>query len=149
MKHMGNRMNSKLLQFVVLFCLSVLSSSCGKHEDSKNKALTFGHSFNVIVDQSRGQYLLNGYSEYLNSESQAFAPQAVLIVGLKDGLKLGGEQFVFGSVVLVEGTNGQTVFRLARVSDRIELQYDRTNILGKAYLKGPFPVPENGILKSP
>jgi hypothetical protein len=106
---------------------------------------TFGQSFNVILDVSGDSYKLDGYSEYLESRAGSFSPRAVLVIGIKDGVTLGGQKFPYGSIVVVEGTQATTTYRLAGENDQIILRSD-VSVLGQKYPKGMFRVPLGGTL---
>ena len=112
---------------------------------------SFGRSFNVITCVSNTatgmSYQFAGYSTNVNNLPGMIMPKAVLVVGDKDGARLGGTRFDCGSIVLVEGTKESTSFRLATPQDRIVLSSDVT-VFGKKYGKGLFPVPPNGKMSA-
>jgi hypothetical protein len=105
--------------------------------------VAFGQSFNVIEGVNGSSYLLDGYVSYVESRSGACGPGAVLVVGVKDGVDLGGKRFGYGSIVVVEGTTAAATFRLARPADKIVTTQD-VKVFGKKYTKGAFDVPANG-----
>lgn len=104
---------------------------------------SFGQSFNIIEEVSGNGYMIDGYESYVAGQSGAFAPNAVLIVGVKDGVELGGQAFDYGCIIIVEGTTAVPTFRLARPDDRIVLSVEVT-VFGKKHGKGTFEVPAGG-----
>jgi hypothetical protein len=105
----------------------------------------YGQSFNVIQDVSGDSYVLDGYTSFADSKSRAFSPNAVLVVGVPEGVTLGGRHFDQGSIVVVEGEASHPTFRLARPRDRIALLSEVT-IFGKKHAVGVFEVPRGGKL---
>jgi hypothetical protein len=116
-----------------------LAVGCGKKETGPS----FGQSFNTIQGVSGSSYLLDGYSSFVESKSGAFSPNAVLIVGVKSGVDLGGVTFDYGSIVVVEGTAAAPTFRLATQQDRIVLTSE-VAVFGKKHGKGRLAVPPGG-----
>ena len=105
----------------------------------------FGQSFNVIKGVSGESYMLDGYSAYVEGRSGAFAPDAVLIVGVNEGVDFDGVHFGLGAIIVLEGTSARPTSRLATSSDRIVLTRD-VEVFGKSYDKGGFTVPSGGHL---
>jgi hypothetical protein len=125
---------------VTLSTLVLIMSACG----GKDRGLTFGQSFNVIKGVSGDAYLLDGYTSYIESRSGAFAPNAVLIVGVKEVVVLGGKRFLPGAIIVVEGTSVEPTFRLATPYDKIIINQEVT-VFGKKYKKGRFTFPPGGL----
>ena len=126
----------------------VAFTGCSTGPGTKVAHQTEAHSFNVIkaVDGSGG-FLLDGYSDYKSSASQALSPGAVLVVGVRDGVTLGSQRFECGAVVVVEGDERQRVFRKATEDDSLVV-LRKVEVFGKTYPKGPFRVPSGGVLPS-
>ena len=127
---------------VAVMLSGILTTGCGK----KDTGPSFGQSFNTIEGVSGSSYMLDGYSAFVESKSGAFAPSAVLIVGVKDGVSLGGQTFDYGSIIVVEGTTTVPTFRIATPEDRIVLTSEVT-VFGTRHGKGRFVVPAEGKLK--
>jgi hypothetical protein len=128
----------------LLMAVVVALCGCGKQEGAlETKKPSFGQSFNTIEGVSGSSYLLDGYSSFVESKSGAFSPNAVLIVGVKGGVDLGGKTFDYGCIVVVEGTTAAPTFRLATPDDRIVLTSEVT-VFGKKHGKGRFVVPVGG-----
>jgi hypothetical protein len=116
-------------------------------QKDKSSARQFGHSFNVILAAaSDGSFKINGYSDYVESRSQAMALGAVLVVGVQDGVTLSDRKFEFGDVVVVDGNADAQTFRLATPEDKIVLR-SSVEAFGQEYKKGTFSVPKGGNLK--
>jgi len=126
---------------VVAVVGGVLATGCSKKETGPS----FGQSFNTIEGVSASSYMLDGYSSFVESRSGAFAPWAVLIVGVKAGVDLGGQTFDYGSIIVVEGTTAAPTFRLATPDDKIVLTSEVT-VFGTKHGKGRFAVPPGGKL---
>lgn len=136
-------MRCSTLLVVTVVLTGILTSGCGNRETGPS----FGQSFNTINGVSGSSYMLDGYSSFVESKSGAFAPNAVLIVGVKDGVDLGGgKTFDYGCIVVVEGTTAAPAFRLATPDDRIVLTSEVT-VFGKKHGKGRFVVPAGGKIK--
>lgn len=129
------------MALAVLFCMISFMSGCG----SKDAGPSFGQSFNVIKGVSGNSYRLDGYSSYVESRSGAFAPDAVLIVGVKEGVDFDGTHFDLGAIILVEGPSTAPTSRLATPDDYIVATRDVT-VFGRKYKKGRFTVPTGGKL---
>lgn len=108
--------------------------------------IEYGHSVNVIRGISKSKFDLRGYKIVRGGHSMEMARGSVLIVGLPQGVKIDGEQFPFGAV-LVGVQDEKPRFRVATSSDRILLDQDMT-ILGTHYAMGRMSVPANGILSA-
>ncbi len=135
--------------FVAVWLLGCSDDSASQQPKQKDKPSVrqFGHSFNVILAAADdGSFKVNGYSEYVESRSQAMALGAVLVVGVQDGVTLGDKKFELGDVVVVEGTADSKTFRLATPDDKIVLR-SSVEAFGQEYKKGAFKVPKGGNLK--
>ena len=124
-----------------LIALALLMSGCG----GKDARPIFGDSFTVIKEITGDSYMVEGYSHYFGSRSGTFAPNAVLVVGVKEGVDLGGIKFDLGAIIVVEGTSVAPTFRLATPDDKIIVIHEIT-VFGKMYKKGRFAVPSGGKL---
>lgn len=124
---------------VTAVLVGILATGCGKKETGPR----FGQSFNTIQGVSGSSYILDGYSSFVESKSGAFAPWAVLIVGVKEGVNLGGQPFDYGSIIVIEGTTAAPTFRLATPDDMIVLTSEVT-VFGTKRGKGRFAVPPGG-----
>jgi hypothetical protein len=125
--------------------LMLLGSGCSTApETASAPERKEAHSFNVIqaVDSSGG-FLLGGYSDYKDSASQAMMPGAVLVVGVRSGVTLGGQRFDYGAVVLVQGDQGRPTFRQATARDVISLSRE-VSVFGRKLPKGPVQIPPGG-----
>lgn len=132
---------------MLVVLVAAIGSGCSPSgEREKASPRREAHSFNVIkaIDNSGG-FLLNGYSDYKNSASQAMMPGAVLVVGVREGVTLGGQRFGYGAIVLVEGSDSLPTFRQAAENDTVELARDVT-IFGRRFSPGPFKIPAGGTL---
>ena len=126
---------------VAAISLALLLCGCG----GKDSGAGLGQSFNVIKGVSGDSYMLDGYSSFVENRSGAFAPNGVLVVGVKDGVVLGGTRFGLGAIIVVEGTSAAPTFRHATPDDKIVVTREVT-VFGKNYKKGRFSVPSGGKL---
>ena len=112
---------------------------------SRSSGIQYGTSFNVIKEANGDSYVLEGYTEFVESKSKAFSPHAVLVVGVAEGATLGGQKFDLGTIVVVDGDESKPVYRVATPSDRIALKTGVT-VFDKSYPAGRFRVPPSGRL---
>src|SRR5258708_2596096 len=145
----GNILTNKTCRSLAVVALVVCAGCSTSPETGKAPRQTEAHSFNVIkgVDSS-GSFLLNGYSDYKNSASQALAPGAVLVVGVQDGVTLGGQRFEYEAIVLVEGDENRPTFRQAAENDAIVLA-NEVSVFGRKLPKGPLKIPTGGTFSDP
>jgi len=135
------RFTSIIVYALCISLLLLIPTGCGLI----HKTPVFGQqSFTIIEEVLGDSFVLGGYSHFYDSRrSSTYEPQAVLVVGVNEGVKLGGQNFDYGSIVVVEGTIDMPVFRLARSNDKIRLR-EEVSIFGKKYGKGAFKVPSDG-----
>lgn len=109
---------------------------------------SYGHSVRVIKSVADGKFELgSGYWATSGGQTLDQAPGAVLIVGTEEGVRISGEQYPLGTILLVDKAGSGIRYRAATPSDTIELE-QAARLLGKDYPPGPLPVPSSGRLPS-
>jgi hypothetical protein len=119
----------------------------GQETPESRKPIEFGKSFVVLKNGPKGpgSYAFEGYWSIRASRPLIFSPGGVLIIGERNGIELAGKRYVFGLVVVVEGTEQEPAYRVARPADRIVLT-EAVTVFGKQYDPGRFVVPPSGSL---
>lgn len=109
---------------------------------------TYGHSVRVIKSVVNGKFELgSGYWATSGGQPLDQSPGAVLVVGTEEGVKISGEQYPLGTILLVDKAGSGIRYRAATPSDTIELE-QAARLLGKDYPPGPLAVPSSGRLPS-
>ena len=145
-------MDTKRVSVVVVALSLIIVAGCTKPTSSSTPRPTsrsgpaFGHSFNVIVAKHGSLYETSGYTDYEMNKSKWVAPGAVLVIGIEEGAIFGGNDFEYGDVIVVIGTDERPLFRLATQEDLIQLR-SAVTVFGEEY-SGVFTVPEGGNMLS-
>jgi hypothetical protein len=129
-------------------CLALLASLLlGQETPESRKPIESGKSFFVLKNGPKGpgSYAFDGYWSIRASRPLIFSPGGALIIGEENGLELAGKRYELGAVVVVEGTEQEPAYRVARPADRIVLTQAVT-VFGKQYDPGRFVVPPSGRL---